>query len=226
MALFSRIAAFQQRIRHGAHHHLGDAEGRFFATMNLIVHDHVFLRRYWTNEWQVAPGVWRSNHPTHGRLERFAHLGVRSVINLRGEPQEPSYLFETESCAQFGMTLVTTKLNANKPPQRENLLRLFDLFRSVERPFMMHCKSGADRAGLASALYLLAHEGADVETAKTQLHWRYLHLRRGKTGVLDHILDVYAARHASASIGIEDWVATEYDPQSIKQSYKRKRGLA
>ena len=47
-----------------------------------------------------------------------------------------------------------------------------------------------------------------------------------QTGVLDHILDVYAARHDSASIGIEDWVATEYDPQAIKQSYKRKRGLA
>ena len=33
--------------------------------------DHAFLRVLWTNFYQIAPGVYRSNQPTHARLARL-----------------------------------------------------------------------------------------------------------------------------------------------------------
>ena len=41
----------------------------------------------------------------------------------------------------------------------------------------MHCKSGADRAGLMSALYLILNQNVPVDKAKDQLSFKYLHLK-------------------------------------------------
>ena len=49
---------------------------------------------------------------------------------------------------------------------------------------MMHCKSGADRAGLMAALYLLIAKQPAREAVK-QLTWKYGHVKQAKTGVLD-----------------------------------------
>ena len=57
--------------------------------------------------------------------------------------------------------------------------------------------------------------GEPVQTARAMLSWRYLHFSWSKTGVLDRVLDHYAARNAKAPIGFEVWAATEYDPAAV-----------
>ena len=94
-----------------------------------------------------------------------------------------------------------------------------DHFDTLPRPFLMHCKSGADRAGLASALYLLDQCGASVGDAREMLSFRYLHLRRTATGVLDHMLDLYAARLNDGPIPVRAWIANEYDPEAVAASW-------
>lgn len=196
--------------------------GRLLSHLHFQFVDHGVLRHLWQNTEQIAPGVWRSNQPDPRRLARWKAMGIRTVLSLRGTPRTAHYLFEREACERLGLTLVTTELHARKPATREALLRLFDLFRQVERPFVMHCKSGADRAGLASALYLLA-QGADVATARRQLSFRFLHLKSTRTGVLDVMLDLYAARLARGPIGIEDWIAREYDPAALAAAFAARR---
>ena len=46
-------------------------------------------------------------------------------------------------------------ISATKRPTRRELLVLIDTLRSCPYPLLIHCKSGADRTGLASALYLM-----------------------------------------------------------------------
>ena len=67
-----------------------------------------------------------------------------------------------------------------------------DLFNTIEMPALMHCKSGADRAGLMAALYLLIHRKRPVAEAMQQLSFRYLHVRQAKTGMLDSFFEAYA----------------------------------
>jgi protein tyrosine/serine phosphatase len=83
----------------------------------------------------------------------------------------------------------------------------------------MHCKSGADRAGLASAIYLMVMMGQDVDAARKMLSPRYIHLRFTKTGVLDMMLDHYAARNAASPIGFEDWIDREYDADALQAAF-------
>ena len=95
-----------------------------------------------------------------------------------------SYLLEREACRAAGIELVDFKLSSRKLPTRQEILALDDIFGRLPRPFLMHCKSGADRAGFAAALYLMLQKDLSPEQASEQLSWRYLHLRSAATGAL------------------------------------------
>ncbi len=84
----------------------------------------------------------------------------------------------------------------------------------------MHCKSGADRAGFAAALYLLLQRDQPAAVAQEQLSWRYLHLRGAATGVLHFLLERYAADTAATPMAFRDWVATRYDPEALMAEYR------
>ena len=205
---------------------LTDPEHRRLAHLHYTWFDHAILRRPWTNFFEIAPGVFRSNQPSHERFETYAKMGLKTVINLRGKsPDRPSYLFEQESCARLGLDLIDLTLEARGAPNRDNLLQLITLFRELERPFLFHCKSGADRAGMASAVYKLVIENAPVAEAKQMLSLKYIHLKWTKTGILGYFLDIYGARTAKSEIAFEDWLRDEYDPQALSDGFKNGRKI-
>ncbi|MGA0956063.1 MAG: hypothetical protein ACO3SN_09880, partial [Burkholderiaceae bacterium] len=48
--------------------------------------DHGFLRTVFSNRYELAGGLYRVNQPSPGKLRWYRdHLGVRTVVNLRGE---------------------------------------------------------------------------------------------------------------------------------------------
>jgi protein tyrosine/serine phosphatase len=194
------------------------------ALWHFHLFDHAWLRKVWTNFAEVAPGVYRSNQPDHARLCRLRDMGICTIVNLRGTPRQSHYLFEEESCRALGLTMVNLQLHARRPARRTELLALIETFRTAEKPLLIHCKSGADRAGLAAAIYLIAFEGRPVAEARRHLGLRYVHLKWTKTGICDHLLDVYEARAAASPIGFEDWIATEYDRDALAASFAAKRG--
>ena len=217
--LFKVLNEKERAMRRSFSGDLSDPENRRRAERHFKWLDHGVLRNLWHNFSEVAPGVYRTNHPDHARFTAYANMGIKTVLNLRGEGREPHYLLEVESCSALGLTLVSIPLSARKAPYRERLLELIAAFETMEKPFLIHCKSGADRTGLAAALYLMIHEGQTVEDATDQLSLRYLHIRRTSTGILDHFFDVYAARNAQSPIDIVDWIKTEYDREALIESF-------
>ena len=197
--------------------------GRKRAQRQLDWADHGILRYRWHNFAQLVPGVYRSNHPTTARFKAYAAMGIKTVFSLRGGKHMPQYLFEVEICERLGLRLECVQMAARRAPTVERLNMLFDVFERIEPPFLMHCKSGADRTGLASAIYLLAYAGADLAAAKAQLSFDFIHIRRTATGILDHFLDTYEARFNETGIGIRDWIATEYDAQALTVSFAAKQ---
>lgn len=193
------------------------------ALWHFHIFDHAWLRLLWTNFDEVAPGVYRSNQPDHARLEKLKAMGVRTIVNLRGTPRQSHYLFEEESCAALGLVMTNLQLHARRAAPRAEILNLIQTFRTAERPFLMHCKSGADRAGLAAAIYLIAIADRPVAEARRQLGPRYVHFRWSKTGICDHLLDAYEERLAAGPISFEEWIATEYDAAELEASFVQKR---
>ncbi|WP_212524488.1 tyrosine-protein phosphatase [Actibacterium sp. MT2.3-13A] len=220
----TRLNDAERDFRAAMPHRFATPAGRRAAFWHFHLMDHAFLRVWWTNMAEIVPGVWRSNQPSPKRLARYKAMGIKTIVSLRGDNLNSHYLFEEEACRALGLELKVASIQARKAPRREKLLHLLEVLENTERPFLIHCKSGADRAGLASALYLMHVEGRPVEEAMRQLSFRHLHLKSTATGILDHILDSYAADNAESPMPVREWIGTRYDRDAMTASFARKRG--
>jgi protein tyrosine/serine phosphatase len=196
---------------------------RALGHFETVFIDHSVFRAIYPNRHRVGAGLWRAAQPSPAQIAWAARHGIRTIINLRGRRECASYILEEEACRRHGITLVDFPVNSRQAPTRETLHAVADLFRRVEYPALLHCKSGADRAGLISALYLLVHDGRPLAEAQAQLSWRYGHFRQARTGVLDHLFDLYAIASAKAPIGFMEWLDCGYDPAETDRSFRSRK---
>jgi protein tyrosine/serine phosphatase len=148
---------------------------------------------------------------------------VKTVLNLRGGGFETGfYVLEREACARLGMTLVDFPLGSREVPSRARVEGARALFETIAYPALMHCKSGADRAGLMAVLYRHFRLGEPIaEAMKEELSLRTLHMRQGKTGVLDYALERYVRDIEPTGVSYIDWVRSDaYDPAAIKAEFQ------
>lgn len=204
---------------------LSSAKGRAVAWIDSLFIDHAVFRLVWGNLAPVIPGkVYRCNHPTPFRLRWMAkRLGVRTLINLRGKTQSGSDALSREAAENLGIAFHDMAMESRGAPHRDRILRLYDIYRGMQAPAIVHCKSGADRAGLASGLMILFEGGTAAEALK-QLSWRFGHVRQSKTGVLDAFFLRYQ-REAEGRKPFLDWVRDDYDEVALRRDF-RANGLA
>jgi protein tyrosine/serine phosphatase len=199
---------------------LTTAAGRRNAWVDALFVDHAVLRILWTNFAAVEPGVlYRSNHPTPGNLAAFTKkIGLQSVINLRGQAKNGSDALSRDQAARLGLDFYDMALESRGAPHRDRILRLAEIFATMRAPALVHCKSGADRAGLAAGLFVLINGGTTQEAMK-QLSLRFGHIKQSKTGILDAFFLTYA-RDAEGRKPFLDWVREDYDETALRAAYK------
>ncbi len=185
-----------------------------------MLRDGGLIRLFLPNRHAVAEGVWRAGQPTPGQLAAFARAGGRSVISLRAGRRFGAHARELEACHSLGLIFHALPLRGHRLPSREELRGADALFAAVARPVLLHCQLGADRAGLAAALWLLLAEGRDVAEARRQLSPRYGHNPFGRAGLLDAFLDAYAADAARAPIPFREWIEVAYEPERITAEWR------
>lgn len=132
--------------------------------------------------------------------------GVRTVVGLRGRGD--GMASSARAALAAGATFRNVPMSATRLPAPTTLLALWDVAAHAERPFVLHCRAGVDRTGLAAAVVTL-HDTGDLARARAQLDF----LWNGHTGLLgtdamDEVLDRYAPHHGTLSF--PDWVAQVY----------------
>ena len=193
---------------------------RLRAWANMLLVDHGIFRLAYLNAHRVTPRLWRAAQPAPGQIAWFASQGVKTIVNLRGGREHGSWPLQREACERHGIALVDFVLRSRGAPDRETILSAGDFFATLTEPALVHCKSGADRAGFFSALYLLIHEGRPLDEATRQLSLRYGHFRFAKTGILDAFFDAYRAEGEAKEIAFLDWVRDIYDPARLENSFR------
>lgn len=204
---------------------LATDEGRRRAHRELVWGDHGFLRFRFSNRHQISPEMWRSNQPSPSQIR--AHVeqrGIKTIINLRGVSTRGYYLLEKETCSELGIKLQDFQVFSRDTPLRETVLGARTLFSSIAYPALMHCKSGADRAGLMSVLYMLARQNAPLADATKQLSLKYLHVKQGKTGMLDAFFAAAAQAGVVSADEFFDWIEIDYDRIKIKVDFLEATG--
>ncbi|MGE4481824.1 tyrosine-protein phosphatase [Acidocella sp.] len=198
-------------------------KGRRNAWLDALFVDHAVLRLLWTNFAVVVPGkLYRSNHPTPGNLRRFARkVGLKSLINLRGQAKNGSDALSREEARRLGLDFYDMAFESRGAPHKERILRLAGIFQQMQGPALIHCKSGADRAGLVAGLYILINGGTAAE-AMRQLSWRFGHIKHSKTGILDDFVRLYQ-QTAEGRKQFLDWVREEYDEEGLRAAFRAGR---
>lgn len=177
-----------------------------FAALTLGLSISAVAAVYWSgNLREVDPGkFYRSGQLSADQLrEAIDSLGIKTLINLRGvSPHSRWYRDELAVAHEKGVQLISLRFGADRLPHRSDLIGLLDAFRYAERPILVHCFSGTDRSGEASAIYQMEYMGRTKQQALEMLSPRYFHiswLRPAKR----YFIERYQG---------EEWARTRYDP--------------
>ncbi|MFM9996185.1 MAG: tyrosine-protein phosphatase [Phycisphaerales bacterium] len=158
----------------------------------------------------VAHEAYRSGQLSGPELRRLIDdVGLKSVVNLRGANPTSWYRSETAACRAAGVRHYDVAMSARELPEPEVALGLLSILREAPRPLLVHCRNGADRAGLAAAIYLIQDEGLGVEEAEAAglSTWRG-HVPFGPTGELGRFLGLYRTHGSGKSL--EQWTREDY----------------
>jgi protein tyrosine phosphatase (PTP) superfamily phosphohydrolase (DUF442 family) len=137
--------------------------------------------------------------------------GIKTIINLRGKNTGKDWYDEERAVSEkYGVNHIDIGLSAKRIPHRENLIQILNAYRNAERPILVHCQGGADRSGVASAIYQIEYMGkTNKEARENMLNPSYAHgiFKEMPQGYF--IADVYRG---------EDWARNKYDP--CEQEYR------
>ena len=202
----------------------GNVSGKLDKLMSYIdstFSDHGIFRIFWRS-WGVLPGqMYRSNQPYPYQIKRdIKNYNIKSIINLRGERHCSSYYLEENTCKLVNIKIYNFPISSRDIPDKSKLIGFNKLLDQVEYPCLMHCKSGADRAGLAAALYLIFRKNYSLEKASRELNFKHLHIKFTKTGILDHFFSELIKKGINNKSDLLKWVSNNYDKDSLKKNFK------
>jgi protein tyrosine phosphatase (PTP) superfamily phosphohydrolase (DUF442 family) len=131
--------------------------------------------------------------------ETIQKHGIKTVVNLRGgSTNDAWYRGELSTAQRLGVQHLDFDLSAGHEVSDQEMEAIVAAMTSAPKPLLLHCKNGADRSGLASALYLYALENRTAAEADAQLtilcgHFPYLFWR--DTAAMDRSYWRYVTNH-------------------------------
>ncbi len=107
---------------------------------------------------------------------------LKSILNLRGaHPGTAWYDNEIQISKQEMVHHYNVALNSTRLPTPKQFQRLVNIIETAPRPLLIHCESGVDRSGLASAISLIL-ANQPLQDAQKQISWEYFVLKPDSTG--------------------------------------------
>jgi len=157
------------------------------------------------NLHEVDPGkFFRSAQLTGPELQEVIDKHkIKTIINLQGErPGFDWYDDEERVARENDVQLISISMALDPVPRREYLIQLLDALRDSPRPILLHCRSGSDRTGEATAIYRIEYMGHSKQDALTSLAWKYWHTPITVPSKMYFMKEVYKG---------EAWMRENYD---------------
>ncbi len=127
------------------------------------------------NLGELAPGIaYRSHEPSRALLEFLSErVNLGEILDLQRKPDPDEKAFIE---ARSG-TYTHVRMSAARPPTPRKILEMIRVtLRAQEsrRPFLMHCRAGADRTGMMSAAWRMLFQGVkDRERLKRETSYHF-----------------------------------------------------
>lgn len=142
------------------------------------------------NLHKVNDHLYRGGQPRNGGIRKLLEVGIRTIINLRGQ-DDLTRAEEAESKAA-GLAYFSIPMAGLGRPTPQQISEIMAVIDAPENwPVFVHCKRGCDRTGTIIALYRISHDRwtADQAVSEAKRHGLSWFAFRMKDYISDHYRD-------------------------------------
>ncbi|UHS57080.1 dual specificity protein phosphatase family protein [Agrobacterium vaccinii] len=139
---------------------------------------HMGINQLTGNFHEVLPGeLYRSAQPSGSDVEAYARqFGIKTIINLRDENPKGWYGQEKSAADANGVAMIDFPMSSARELPQYRAEELVRMMKDAPKPILIHCEHGANRTGLASAIYVGAVAKKSERAAEFQLSPYYGHV--------------------------------------------------
>jgi protein tyrosine/serine phosphatase len=214
----------QMAVQAGNSRRVATRLNKFIASaivIGLVVFLAIYLPLHFLyfNFHVVVPGeAYRSAQPSPTFLETIVQQNhLRSILKFNREVESSWSEKEFAEAKKLGVEIFYIPIGVSELPTRPDMIHIISAIDHAPRPILVHCKTGADRTGLASVL-LAMQAGASFQAARdSQLRLRFGHV--GHIGDdVDDVLTQYdqdrtaEGKNLRSYADFRDYVLSEYYP--------------
>jgi tyrosine-protein phosphatase SIW14 len=144
------------------------------------------------NFFKVNERLYRGGQPKAGGVGKLAQLGIKTIINLRGEDQLTRA--EEAEAKAAGLAYINIPMPGLSRPSRYQVSQVMAIVEREESwPVFIHCKRGSDRTGIIVALYRISHDEWTDDQALSEA--KRFGLSWIEFGMKDYVSDYYRDRN-------------------------------
>ncbi|MGB9835591.1 MAG: fused DSP-PTPase phosphatase/NAD kinase-like protein [Candidatus Saccharicenans sp.] len=135
------------------------------------------------NLFQVSETLYRSAQPTAEGFHALEKMGLKTVINLRGDHDDRRDMAGTK------LNYVAIPSKATEVHEGDLLKFLQLVTRPENSPYLVHCHHGADRTGLFVAVYRVVVQGWPKEEAIREMQKGGFGFHNTYTNIVKYLLE-------------------------------------
>jgi undecaprenyl-diphosphatase len=124
-------------------------------------------------------------------LEKY---DIKSILNLRKVRKSKNkswYKDEVAIAKKLGVLRYDHPIGDREEASIEEMDKIIQIIKDAPKPLLIHCKAGADRTSLASALYLYAVKHEDNAEREISVLYGHFPWLGSKTGAMDKSFEKY-----------------------------------
>lgn len=133
--------------------------------IGIVAQDYSFeeLRNF----HRVNEKLYRGGQLRDGGIERLKELGIKSIIDLRKNPQRSRQ--EASEAVLHGLRYFNVPMNKFGRPSDEKVQKVLSIVNNpANHPVFVHCKRGSDRTGVVIAIYRIVLDGWTLQQAQKE----------------------------------------------------------
>ncbi|RCL02507.1 MAG: Protein tyrosine/serine phosphatase [Candidatus Tokpelaia sp. JSC188] len=136
------------------------------------------IEQFAGNFHEVIPGeFYRSGQLKPKDIAYFHRLyNIRSIINLRDDISSAELGDEKNFARKVGIVFYHFPFSSKKILPVNEIEKLMDIMKQAPKPLLIHCNHGANRTGLAAAVYMAKIAGQSNLLSEWQLSPYYGHI--------------------------------------------------
>ena len=159
----------------------------------LIIGGYLFI---YGNFHKVDNNVYRSAQLFSFNMPYYVKkYHIKSILNLRGVTENQSYKDEIKISNEYNITHYNYSIGTSDIQTIKIMNKIVDIIKNSPKPILIHCKSGADRTSLATALYLYSIKKDKIAPKAFSLEYLHFPWLGSKTKAMDKSFDEYVKEH-------------------------------